>query len=81
MMEFVRMFIEALANRPEILGIVTVAWVMYRMVTVKRPHKAKGKETPYYDTVIKAQLWAIWFLGAVIVIRAAGESIVVPIFK
>jgi len=81
MEKYAAMFIEALATRPEILGIVLVAWIMYRMVTVKRPEKTKGLKTPFYDRVIQAQLWAIKFLGAVIVIRAVGESIIVPIFK
>ena len=80
-MDYVKMFIEAFASRPEILGIVLVSFIMYRMVTAKRPDKDKGKKTPYYAHVIKAQLWAIKFLGAVIVIRAVGESIVLPIFK
>ena len=74
-MDYVKMFIEAFASRPEIMGIVLVSWIMYRMVTVKRPKKEQGQKTPYYDHVIKAQLWAIKFFGAVIVIRAVGESI------
>ena len=80
-MEFVKMFIEALANRPEILAIVLIAWIMYRMVTAKRPEREKGNSKPYYDHVINAQLWGMKALGAVIVIRAVGESIILPLFK
>ncbi len=46
MEKYMQMFIEALASRPEIMGIVLVSWIMYRMVTVKRPEEKRGRKRP-----------------------------------
>ena len=80
MEKFFEVFTSALAGRPEILGIVLICWIMYKMVTVKKPHKKAGDKTPYFDHVINAQLWGVKGLGLVIVIRAIGESVFIPWF-
>ncbi len=70
-MEAVTALIEALAARPEILGIVALAATMGFCVLRRRPHKGQNA-TPIFDRLINAQVRGIYLLGAVLIIRELG---------
>ena len=78
-MKALEALITALAERPEILGIVTLCGIMGWMVKRRKGGKNNGHGTPYFDHAIRAQWWGVILLGAVIIIRELGKA-AIPLF-
>ena len=78
-MKAVEALITALAERPEILGIVSLCGIMALMVRRRKGGKKNGNATPYFDHAIRAQWWGVILLGAVIIIRELGKA-AIPLF-
>ncbi len=72
--------ITALAERPEILGIVSLCGIMGWMVRRRKGGKDKNNATPYFDHAIRAQWWGVILLGAVIIIRELGKA-AIPLLR
>ena len=77
----ITILIDALATRPEILGIVALSSIMGWMVKKKKGHqKASANNTPLFNHAIKAQSWGILGLITILIIRELGK-IAILIFR
>lgn len=67
---------QAVAQRPEVAGIVLLAGSMAAVVMRRRRSRGSTTPTPAFDRAARAQLAGIYILGAVLLVREVGKVVI-----